>query len=307
VARRRGSKASTIIFVAITIALDVVAGIFFNFEDYFVTWLCFGVMALAAFIALNLHYFGRREEVDVWFELGFYGILCFAIGTLFLRYDTPALCVDASGYFQAHAIWHCFSAVAIVFVYLMLRSDMWMYDLVEAKEEKRGGAMDEAYRVPGLDLELGSSPSFADPRSASDRALGRSSRREVDAAGAGSRPRTLERDESSNTTRRRTLERGDEPQRPRTLERDDSGSSSRASSRRLDNLRAQARNNNRDSRKTQRTLDSDSELSIGAAYWTCPECAYEDNELAHTVCERCQAERPPLDEFVPMSIVQGYI
>jgi hypothetical protein len=47
--------------------------------------------------------------------------------------------------------------------------------------------------------------------------------------------------------------------------------------------------------------------SIGAAYWTCPECAYEDNELGFLVCERCQAERPPLSEFVPVSVVQGFI
>ena len=40
----------------------------------------------------------------------------------------------------------------------------------------------------------------------------------------------------------------------------------------------------------------------GIAYWTCPECAYEDNEMGFVSCERCSADRPPLEEFVPVHL-----
>jgi len=297
--RERGSRAMTLVFIAEAAALVVLSLLVFDMRDNFAMWTGYSIIGLVSFLSLSLHYLGRKEEVNTWYELGLFGILVFSVAILFRRYDVMGLCADPTGYFQAHAVWQSLSAAAIGLFYLTLRSDMWMYDLVKAREERRHEALDEAYRVPRweADMEAGAN---GNSEEASVRPItlerdGSAARRRTLEADGSSRPRTLDRESSNPDTGGR-----------RTLERENSNSS-HGSSRRLDALRAQARD--RGSKKTQRTLDSDSEMdsSVGAAYWTCPECAYEDNELGFLVCERCQAERPPLDEFVPMSVVQGYM
>lgn len=307
--RDRGSKFSTLFFILATVACIVVSGFVLDMRIY--VWTGYSVIAAISFLALSLHYLGRKEDVDTWYELGLASLFFFGIALLFKRYDMNGLCSDPSGYFQAHAVWHSLSACGVGLAYLTLRSDMWMYDLVTAREERRNEALGDAYRVPGLDSEITSRPPHPSSTSMNPQFDGLSRPRTLETDGSRRRT-TLERDgdrTSGSFSRPRTLERDDSNgggNRPRTLERENS-EGSKTSSRRLEQLRAQARE--RTSRKTQRTLDSDSEMdsSIGAAYWTCPECAYEDNELGFLVCERCQAERPPLDEFVPMSVVQGYL
>ena len=317
-----GSRLVTALLIPVSLAVDVISFFFVDFEDEFILWTVYSILAAISFVCIMLHYYGRRKEVSVWFELGLFSAILFSIALLFRHYDLIIFCGNPSGYFQAHAVWQALSAAALGFAYLAFRSDMWVYDLLPAQEERRNEALDDAYRVPQFGIDMSPTQSFSfiqNPNTGSQRNIpsqnherpdsinqNTAERRRTDSDRSSSRPRTLE----SNTpildpvaTRRR-----EERASRKVLDREDSQLSE--TSDRLDNLRAQARNrNSRHSRRTQPHPDSDSDVTtsvgIGTAYWTCPECAFEDNEMQWVSCERCGNERPPLDEFIP--VVHGYV
>ncbi|KAH9256074.1 hypothetical protein BASA81_005850 [Batrachochytrium salamandrivorans] len=240
------------------------AGLFFDFTSKLILVTFYSVAITALIASLGMHYLGRSQEVNTWYELGLVSLFAFTAGLVFLYYDwNPILCGNPAGYFQAHAVWHAMSACGLGFAYLMFRSDNWMYDVVDAKEERLntiGRDLEDAYRVPVLfpsNPNRTSESSFDQPRS-------------------------------------RRFPQPQQP-RPRTLESEFSNNSG---STRMDLLRSQQQSAARLSRRN---------LSINAttpvAYWTCPDCAFADNEMTFTACERCGETRPPLDEFMAVEVL----
>lgn len=272
--------------VIFTVAFTILAALFIDYFDEMSVVTYYSCVTAAASICLLLHYWGRNREVNTWFELGMLGFLTFALGLVFLYYDlNPVLCSNAGqGYFQAHAVWQSMSAAALGLVYFTLRSDVWMYDVVDSVEERRAEDLEDAYRVPLFQQNVNRLSEYSNGAGSSQRRISVSN----------PRPRTFDSQFASSSmdggSRPRTYER---PLRPNTLE----SAFSDNSTSRLEMLRVQQ--NAPEIRASRRNLPQQQQQTP-VAYWTCPDCAFEDNEMSFTSCERCGENRPPLEDFIPI-------
>lgn len=271
-----GNLATWVSLFAI-VGFVVLAALFFDFTSQLVVVTFYSVAVTALLASLGMHYLGRSQEVNTWFELGLLSLFAFTTGLVFLHYDwNPVLCANPQGYFQAHAVWHSMSACGLGLAYLMFRSDSWMYDVVKAKEERLntiGRDLEDAYRVPVMfpsNPNRTSGSSFDQPR-----------------------PRRFP---SQPQLPQPQPQQQQPPARPRTL---DSEFSNTSGSARMDMLRSQQQSAARLSRRNLSVTAAPSPV----AYWTCPDCAFADNEMAFTACERCGETRPPLDEFTAVEML----
>jgi len=98
--------------------------------------------------------------------LGFLSLVSILLAKWFRDMDSGFLCLEAWGphsFFQAHALWHTFCALAVLFCYLFLRSEVfniYLYSFKDqeieedriSREENGRSSLDNEIAVVGIEM-----------------------------------------------------------------------------------------------------------------------------------------------------------